>query len=86
MTRSSSSPAQKKIDGIIMSSPRQVPVFLAEALRPSQTLTCGQDILQSLTRNNRGEAHFRVMFADEVKGHMELYERLRGSLTYLSSS
>ena len=78
---------QKKIYGIITASPRQVPVLLAEALRPSTTFASGQDTLQKLTRNDQGEAHFKEVVVDEVRGRFELYKRLRAffwTVAYLS--
>ena len=51
----------------------QVPVFLAEALRPSTTLASGLDILRRHSRNDQGEAHSKEVVADEVKGHFSFF-------------
>ena len=67
---------QKEMYTSITQSPHQVPVILAESMRPSTALA-DRDLVQQLQRTESGEARFKEVVSDEVRGHFEFYKRLR---------
>ena len=74
---------QKTMYKALSSTPWTVPVLLAESLRPSSVLA-DRETVQQLERPGTGEARFREVVSDEVRGHFELYKRLRAYFWTLS--
>jgi len=76
----------KKIYGCLAMQPRQVCVLYAEGIRMDCSLQ-DKDTIAQLEKTASGEARFKEVILDEVRGHFELFKRLRAylfSVSYLA--
>ena len=69
----------KKMWAPLSSNPRAVLVVHAENIKV-HSATADKDSIQELRRTAEGEARFKEVLLDEIKGHFDLYRRVRAYL------